>query len=212
MARQHSEVNMIWREIPELEVIQRAAAALTANGMQAIIVPNGAEAKARALEIIPAGALVMTSTSMTTSQIGLQQEIDDSGRYVSARSLIQAQSTNTETRRQARRRYLASDWMVGSVHAVTEDGQALVGSMTGSQLPLSAYSTDKVLWVVGAQKIVPDLAAAWRRLREYSLLREDERMRQAGAPGSALNKVLLISREVVPDRIHVILVQEELGF
>ncbi len=202
----------MWRKIPDLDIIRRTAAALTANGLTAEVAANGADAKARALALIPSGASVMTVTSATTSQIGLQQELDESSSYLSVRNIIASQSANSAERGEARRTHLAVDWMVGSVHAVTQDGQVLIGSKTGSQLPYSAFSAKRVLWVIGAQKIVTDLAQGWQRLNECALARESERLQQVFGINSSLNKVLLIACEDAPERIHIILVQEELGF
>ena len=110
----------------------------------------------------------------------------------------------------------APDFAVGSVHAVTEDGHLLIASNTGSQLPAYVYSAGKVIWVVGAQKIVKDLDEGMKRLREYVLDLETARARKAyGLPddwNSFYSKVLVFRREVNPGRTHLVLVNEALGF
>jgi hypothetical protein len=98
------------------------------------------------------------------------------------------------------------------VHAVTEQGQVIVASMTGSQVGPYASGAGTVIWVVGAQKIVRDLEEGLRRVREYSYPMEDARAREAYGIGSGINKLLIVNREVVPGRISVILVKEKLGF
>ena len=102
--------------------------------------------------------------------------------------------------------------VVGSVHAVSEDGHVVVGSFTGSQLGPYAAGAGAVIWVVGAQKVVPDLDAAFRRLRTYSFPREDERLHAAYGIGSALNKILIVDGETTPGRITVLLVREPIGY
>ena len=82
----------------------------------------------------------------------------------------------------------------------------------GSQLAAYVYGAGSVIWVVGSQKIVPDRAAAFQRIYEYSYPREDERAREAYGFGSGVNKVLVVNREFMPGRITVILVKQELGF
>ena len=52
------------------------------------------------------------------------------------------------------------DLAIGSVHAVTEDGHVLIASNTGSQLPAYVYAAGKVIWVVGAQKIIKNIPYA----------------------------------------------------
>ena len=56
--------------------------------------------------------------------------------------------------------------MVGSVHAVTEQGQVPIASASGSQLASYVLGASHVIWVVGAQKIVRDLEEGLRRVRE----------------------------------------------
>jgi hypothetical protein len=50
-----------------------------------------------------------------------------------------------------------------------------------------------VIWVVGTQKIAPNRDAAFERIYEYSLPREDERAREAYGIGSRVNKVLVVT-------------------
>ena len=65
--------------------------------------------------------------------------------------------------------------------------------------------------MVGAQKVVRDLAAAFERIRRYSYPLEDARARAAYGMPSAINKQLVISGEM-PGRARVLLVEEALGF
>ncbi len=103
--------------------------------------------------------------------------------------------------------------MVGSVHAVTENGQVVVASNTGSQLPAYAYGSQNVIWVVGTQKIVSDLDAAFNRINEYVLPLEADRARKAyGVEGSNVSKLLILNKEINPNRIKLIFVNENLGF
>jgi hypothetical protein len=105
----------------------------------------------------------------------------------------------------------APDYVLGSAAAVTDDGQIVVGSGSGSQLGAYAYAGGNVILVVGHQKLVRDLEEGLRRVREYALPREYVRMQGAGFPGSLLAKTLLIHYEP-SGRITVILVPVTLGF
>src|SRR5262249_59021280 len=91
-----------------------------------------------------------------------------------------------------RRLRAAPDVVVGSVSAVTEDGTLVAVSASGSQLPAYAGGAGKVIWVVGAQKIVPDLAAAFRRIETYAFPLEDVRARATYGRPSAINKLLVV--------------------
>jgi hypothetical protein len=102
--------------------------------------------------------------------------------------------------------------MLGSVHAVTQTGALLAASMGGSQLGPSASGAGRVILVVGTQKIVSDLEEGLRRINDYSFPVEDARAQAAYGIHSAVNKVLMINREIIPERITVVLVDEVLGF
>ena len=106
----------------------------------------------------------------------------------------------------------APDVAAGSVHAVTEDGQVLIASNTGSQLGPYASGAGKVIWVVGAQKLVKDLNEGLRRIYEYDLPLETEHMRQLYNAPTAVNKLLIINKELRANRIAMIIVKEVLGY
>ena len=199
-----------WARMPSEEALQRAVRALEANNIHAVVVADGAAARAEVLRLIPAGSEVMNVTSTTLDLIGVSRDIMESGRYDAVRKRIYA--VPKEQVEKARRDNAAPDWVVGSVHAVTEDGHVAVASQSGSQIPLYAATAKNVVWVVGAQKIVPDLEAAQRRLREHALPLEDDRARQAYGRGSAINLMLVMNRAPRPGRITMILVRQPLGF
>lgn len=118
----------------------------------------------------------------------------------------------SEMRTQARRINAAVDYVVGSVHALTEDGHAIIASNSGSQLAAYVFSAAHVIWVIGAQKIVKDDEDGKKRIRDYVLPLENKRMLQAYGMNSNISKVLIVNKEVMPERITVILVKEKLGF
>lgn len=205
------EVNEQFARLASDERINKVTAALTANGIQVHVVDTGAEARELVFLTLPPGAQVMNMTSRTLDVIGVAKEITESGRYDSVRNMLNTMDRQTQGRRM-RELGAAPDWAVGSVHAVTEDGVVLVASASGSQLPAYAYGAGHVLWVVGAQKLVEDVDAGLRRIREYSLPLEDQRARQAYGKGSSINKILTLHKEAIAGRITLIIVKEKLGF
>jgi hypothetical protein len=90
----------------------------------------------------------------------------------------------------------------------------MVASQTGSQLPAYANGSANVLWVAGAQKIVPTLKEAYERIEQYVLPLEGERANKAYhiTTGSAINKLFILMKEKKAGRITLILVKEVLGF
>jgi len=190
--------------------LERTAAALASHGFLAQIADSAKEARRLVLEAIPDGAEVHVALSETMRELGITAEIDQSGRYDSVRSRLTALDRATQAR-QIAKLGAAPDYILGSAHAVTDAGEIIVGSGSGSQLGAYAYAAGHVILVIGHQKLVPDLGEGLRRVREYSLPREHARMQSLGHPGSMLTKTLIIHSDPT-SRITVILVPETLGF
>ena len=201
--------NMAYADLASEEQIERTAKALAANGISAFIAANSEEVKAKLYEIIPPGAEVFTGTSRTLDTLGIPAEVDQ--RYNSVRARLATMDRQTQMREMVKLGAVP-EYMLGSVHAVTEDGTVVVASNTGSQLAGYAASAAHVIWVVGAQKIVPNLDEAMTRIREYTYPLEDERALQAYGMNSRNSKLLIVHNEVMPGRTTMILVKENLGF
>jgi superoxide dismutase, Fe-Mn family len=201
-----------WNEVADKVDVEITIDALRKNGVNSYFVKNKREAKEKIQELIPEGSEVMTMTSMTLDETKIAEEIAKSRRYVSIREKLM--SLNRETQgREMQQLGSSPQYAIGSCHAVTEDGKIMIASNTGSQLPAYAYGADKVIFVVGTQKITKDLNEAMKRIYEYVLPLESERAKKVyGAPGSFVSKILLINREIKPERINVIFVNEVLGF
>lgn len=200
-----------WQKLADKKIVDRVVVALKKNGIEVQVVRNGKVAKKKVLELLPKAAEVMTMTSVTLETIGLAQEINESGRFNSTRKKLMSMDREKEAS-QMRRLGAAPEWVIGSVHAVTEEGNVLIASASGSQLPAYAYGAGKVIWIVGTQKIVKDTEEGIRRIYEYTFPLEDNRARKAYGMGSGVNKLLIINKEFTPGRIRMILVKERLGF
>jgi hypothetical protein len=204
-------VNQEFSKLASDEQIERTVKALDANGIHAVVAENGEEAKRIFFELVPEGAEVFLGASVTLETTGIKDIIDRSGRYEALRPKIFALDRATQAR-EIRKLGGAPDYAAGSVHAVTEEGQVLIASNTGSQLGPYASGAGKVIWVVGAQKIVKDLNEGFKRIYEYDLPLETEHMRQLYNMGTNVSKVLVVNREIRPNRITMIIVKEEVGY
>lgn len=193
------------------ERIERTASALEANNIHTLIAKDGEEAKRLFFELVPHGAEVFLGASVTLETLGIRDEIDKSGKYDALRPKMFAMDRATQGR-EIRKLVGAPDYAAGSVHAVTEDGCVLIASNTGSQLGPYASGAGKVIWVVGAQKIVKDVNEGLRRIEEYSYPLEEVHMQELYKMSTNVNKVLIVNREIRPNRITMIIVKEELGF
>lgn len=203
---------MTFDQIPNDQIIERTKNALIANGLTAEIVNSGAEAKKRVLELIPQDAEVMTMSSKTLEEIDLVKDINDSGKYNSVRNSLNKLNRETDHLKM-QKIGSAPEYAVGSVHAITQDGKVMIASNSGSQLPGYVYGSNKVIWIVSAKKIVDNLDEAFKRIYDYVLPLESERVKKAyGMPHSNVSKLLIINKETNPERIVLILVKEDLGF
>jgi len=191
--------------------IKRTIKALEANNIHVIVTENGADAKKRLFEIIPADAEIFTSSSVTLNALGIAEEIDESGHYNSVRAKMALMDRKTQNR-EMQKLGSTPEYMIGSVHAVTETGHVIIASKTGSQLAGYAASAAHLIWVVGTQKIVPTLEDAMERIEEYTLPLESARARKAYGVGSSIDKLLIVNKEFMPGRTTMILVKENLGF
>jgi L-lactate utilization protein LutC len=190
--------------------LERAAAALTANNFAVEILDDAAAARTRVKDLIPAGASVFTGASETLRLSGIEEDINNSGRYDSLKS--RPPMDRTTQRNEIWAALSTPDVLLGSVAAVTETGSLVAASASGSQLPGYAGAAARVIWVVGAQKVVPDLPAALRRVEEHCLPLESERaLRVYGRP-SAANRVLILNAEPEPGRGTVLLLRQAIGF
>jgi hypothetical protein len=193
------------------EKIERTAKALEANGIQVLVAENAADAKRLFLGLVPEGSEVFLGASVTLEQTGIKDEIDQSGRFDALRPKMFAMNRETQGR-EIRKMIGAPDFAAGSVHAVTEDGHVLIVSNTGSQLGPYASGAGRVIWVVGSQKIVKDLNEGFRRLEQHVLPLEEEHMQALYKVSTAISKVLIVNREIRPNRITMIIVREEIGY
>jgi hypothetical protein len=191
--------------------LERAAAALTEHGFAVEILDDAAAARARVEELIPQGASVFTGASETLRLSGIDDDINASGRYDS----VKANGQDLDRVRDIReiwRRLSAPDAIVGSVAAVTETGSLVIASASGSQLPGYAGGAGQAIWIVGAQKVVPDLSAALRRVEEHCLPMETARAQAAYGQPSAVNRLLILNAEPHPGRGTVLLLRAAIGF
>jgi hypothetical protein len=191
--------------------LRRAAAALTEHGFTVEILDDAAAARTRIADLIPEGASVFTGASETLRLSGIDEDINASGRYAAVKPRVLAMDRATQMD-EIRRMLASPDVSIGSVAAVTETGSLVIASGSGSQLPGCVGAPPRAIWVVGAQKVVPDLPAALRRVEDHCLPLESARAQAAYGYPSAVNRLLILNAEPYPGRGTVLLLREAIGF
>jgi hypothetical protein len=191
--------------------LERAAEALTSHGFTVEILDDAAAARTRITDLIPEGASVFTGASETLRLSGIEDDLNASGRYDAIKPRVLA-IDRVSGADDIRRLLAGPDVIVGSVHALTETGSLAIASGSGSELPGYAGGAGRAIWVVGAQKVVPDLAAALRRVDDHCLPLESARTLEVHGWPSAVNRLLILNAEHRPGRGTVLLLREAVGF
>jgi hypothetical protein len=196
--------------LPDDTTLAATVVALEEHGFSVEVVDDLDAARRAALARIPRGSSVMTNTSVTLKETGIEDAINNGGPYESARNKMLALDYQTQAQEM---KVIAgqTDYVLGSVHAVTRNGTLVSASASGSQLASYAWGAANVILVIGAQKLVPTIETAHERIYQHSLKLEDARAQAAYGQHSSVGKILEIHQEL-PGRIHLILVRQQVGF
>jgi acyl-CoA hydrolase len=196
--------------LPDEQALASAVTALEEHGFSVEVVDDLDAARETVLARIPHGSSVMTNTSVTLQETGIADAVNDDGPYDSARNRMFALDFATQAQ-QMKAIGGQPDYALGSAHAVTRGGTLVIASASGSQLASYAWGAANVIFVVGAQKLVPTLEAAHERIYQHSLVLEDARAIAAYGQHSSVGKILEIHQEL-PGRIHIVLIRQVVGF
>ncbi len=196
------------------EQIARAVEGLAGRNVQATVVPGKAAALATIKDWIPSGASVMNGASKTLEGIGYIDYLKAGQHGWNNLHAAIVAETDPDKQRQLRRQSVLSDYYLGSVHALAETGEFIIASNTGSQLPHIVFTSPNLIFVVGAQKLVPTLKEAADRLEQHVIPLEDQRMMQAYGSGTQLNKIVVFKGENAKSgrTVRMLIVREALGF
>jgi L-lactate utilization protein LutC len=204
------EISREFSRLASNQQIARTVRTLETNGIHTVVFETGEEAREYVMSLIPAGVQVYNPPSRTVDQIGLRAAIESSTNFQSLHARLHSLDRVTQ-HGEIRKLISSPDVVIGSVHAITKMGEVLIASASGSQLSSAASGADKVIWVVGTQKLVSTLQEGFRRIREYSYPLENIRAQQVYGRPSAINKLLVVNGEI-PGRITIVLVKQNVGF
>jgi acyl-CoA hydrolase len=196
--------------LPDDQTLAATVVALEEHGFSVEVVDDFDAAREAVLARIPEGSSVMSNTSVTLEETGIAEAINNGGPYESMRNKLLALDFATQLP-EMKAIGGQPDYSLGSVHAVTRDGTLVIASASGSQLASYAWGAANVIFVIGAQKLVPSLEAAHERIYEHSLILEDARAIAAYGQNSSVGKILEIHQEL-PGRIHIVLIRQSVGY
>jgi len=205
---------MNYNTLAKKEIVNRTAKALRSKNIETFILKNRREALNKIKELIPQGVSVMNGASKTLEQIGFVEYLK-SGKH-KWNNLHEAILAEKDPAKQAilRKQSVLSDYYLGSVHALMENGEFIIASNTGSQLPHIVFTSQNLIFVVSTKKIVPNFTQAIERLEKHIIPLEDKRMREQYGMGTAENKIIIFKNEnpMLGRKIRMLLVEEDLGF
>lgn len=205
---------MQYNQLASVESINNTVAALMEHNVEGIVVDTKEAALAKIKELIPAGVSVMNGASVTLEQIKFVDYLK-SGEH-GWNNLHEAIVKEADPAKQGalRQQAIHSDYYLGSAHAISESGELVIASATGSQLSHIVFTSKNLIFVVGSQKIVPNLGEALNRLAEYVMPLEDEQSKKKWGVGTADNKIVIFKGEspMMGRKVRVIIVKESLGF
>src|SRR6202158_30971 len=190
--------------------LDELAVNLRARNFDVVVVQTAAEAKAEVLSRIPEGARIHSGKSKTLEDIGVFDTLMGSDEYDFVRKQTMKLDRITQ-RREIVKLGGTPDLMINRVHSITEAGQLVVASASGSQIGAISAGGEKLILVVGRQKIVPDLDAAFQRIQEHVFPYEDARLLEMLGIHTAWTRTLILEREFTPGRTTVVLVRDPVG-
>lgn len=205
---------MNYNQLAAKEVVDRTVKALNSKNILTVVAKNGKEALNEIKKIIPQGASLMNGASKTLEQIGFLEYLK-SGEHNWNDLHAKVFSENDPVKRLVlRKQATLSDFYLGSVNALTESGEFIVASATGSQLPQIVYTSPNLIFVVSTKKIVSNMNEAIERLEKHVVPLEDKNMREKFGIGTSLNKIVIFKNENprMGRKVHLILVEEDLGY
>ena len=195
---------------PASEVkLEALAERMRARNFEVVIVDDGAAVKAEVLSRVPEGSQVHSGKSKTLEDAGIFDEFMNNENYDFIRRRTMKMDRNTQLD-EMRKAGAAPDIMVNSAHAVTEAGQIVMTSATGSQIGPIASGAGKLILVIGSQKVVPDLDTAFRRIEDYVIPYEEDRLNVAHGV-ARMNRTLILEGDHTPGRTTIVLVRQPIG-
>ena len=209
-----------WEQWFQEKQVERTINALKKNKFEAHFVLDSKAALEEVMKQIPDGSTVGVGGSVTLSQIGILDALEK--RQIHLIWPIK-QSKNMEERDELIRKSFSSDIFLSSTNAITEDGRLFNVDATGNRVGAMFVGTKKTIVVAGVNKIVKDLAAAEKRVREWVAPQNIKRLNRktpcaetgvcadCSSPDRICNIYVTLAKKPSRTDIVILLVGERLG-
>ena len=190
---------------------------LQSRNMTGYYAPDREAALKIALDLIPEGSTITMGGATSAHEINLPETLQE-GNY----TFIDRDAY--EDKREAMLLAYDADVFLSSANAITEDGVLINIDGNANRVSAIAQGPRKVIFIVGMNKVCPDADSAMKRARNVAAPINAQRFglstpcAKTGAcmdcksPDSICCQFLITRRSLHPGRIHVILVNDVLGF
>ena len=201
-----------WNRQPDEATVEKTVQAVEARNVRVVRAPTAEAAGEALLDLIPENAEVMNGSSTTLIEVGYEDLLKTNPKgWRDYHAVITAE--NDEEQRQAlRRRSVTADWFLSGVQAIAGTGQLVGCDRTGSRVGAWPFGAAHLVLVSGTNKIVPTLDDALARCWEFALPIEQQRAQRVYGTSSEIGNVVIIEKEMDPDRVTLVLVGERLGY
>lgn len=199
------------------ELAQKIIKGLKSRNMTGYYVKTKEEALNKALELIPKQSKITKGGSMSVNEIGLVDALKAGNYEYCDREAM-------EDKRAAELFAYNADIYLGSTNAITEDGILINIDGNSNRVSAYAYGPKKLILIVGMNKAAADVDSAMKRARNEAARLNAKRFGLSlpcTLTGSCMNckspdticcQFLVTRYSRHTDRIHVILVDEALGY
>jgi hypothetical protein len=153
----------------------RAVAALQKRGFRAVYAETRAEAREILLNEIPRDASIGVAGSVTLRELDILDALRERGQKILDHWTIPAGPENFEVRRAQQ----TCDLFLSSTNALTTEGQIVNIDGAGNRVNALAFGPRRAVIVAGINKVVSDLEAALRRIKEVAVPLNCRRMNAA---------------------------------
>ncbi|MGE5652688.1 MAG: lactate utilization protein [Bacillota bacterium] len=193
---------------------------LKRHGIKASFQPTTAEARQTVFAMAEPGQTVGIGGSQTIAALELNQALAEKGCRVLDHNRAPSRDESTAMRHEQ----LHCDLFLCSTNALTEKGQLVNVDGVGNRVGAMAFGPKKVVVVAGMNKIVPDLDAAFERIRTVAAPKNAQRLKRktpcaevgrcmdCSSPERMCSVFTIIERRPSLTDLEVIVVGEELGY
>ncbi|MBR5181168.1 MAG: lactate utilization protein [Clostridiales bacterium] len=199
------------------KLAQKVIKGLASRNMTGYYAPSAEEAKKIALNLIPEGSTVTMGGGMSVHEIGLVDALKNGNYDFLDRD-------KAEDKRAAMLAAYDADFFLSSCNAITEDGVLINIDGNSNRVSAIAQGPKKVLFIVGMNKVCSDVDGALKRARNVAAPINAQRFglntpcsktgscMDCKSPDTICCQFLITRFSRHADRIHVILVNDTLGF